>query len=244
MHLHPQFDRESARAALDTKGRAAIPNLLAEDDLARLRAQADADLNWNWVTILGGRHLDLEARAMRAMPVAQRAEFDRRVQAEAAQGFAYLFENYPVYDKAHGGVLATEAPVLAELFAFLNGEAFLAEMRHVLDCPDIRFADAQLTSFQPGHFLSTHDDGVEGKNRVAAYVLSLTEGWQEDWGGQLEFYAEDGSVEDAFRPRLNTLSIFKVPKPHAVMPVLPAAQRARVSVTGWLRKGEDPGLGG
>lgn len=196
---------------------------------------------WTLVTRLAGRHLDLDAAAMQALPKAQRAEFDLRVRAEAAQGFQYLYETYPLYDKWHGGVLADEAPVLAELFTALNSAAFLDPMRDLLDAPEISFADAQLTRYRAGHFLTTHDDGIEGKNRVAAYVLTLSEGWQGDWGGVLEFQLPDGRVTERFVPRGNTLSLFKVPQPHAVTPVASTVTADRVSVTGWLRSGRDPG---
>jgi SM-20-related protein len=243
MRLSEDLDRDAPRLALDTNGRASLPGLLDQDSLTRLLAQVSEVPNWNLVTRLGGRHLDLDAAAMRVLPQAQRDEFHNRVLDVASKEFQYLFENYPIYDKAHGGVLEREAPVLAELFAFLNGEAFLGTMRQVLDAPQISFADAQLTCFREGHFLSTHDDGVEGKNRVAAYVLSLSDDWGSDWGGQLEFYDTAGEVVHTILPRQNMLSLFKVPQPHAVMPVLPAAKHSRISVTGWLRAGEDPGPG-
>ena len=133
------------------------------------------------------------------------------------------------------------APVLATLFRAINAPPFLDAMRAVLDAPDIRFADGQLTRYRAGHFLTTHDDGIEGKNRVAAFVLTLSEGWQDDWGGVLEFSTRDGHDLARFVPRGNTLSLFKVPQPHEVTPVAPQVNAHRISVTGWLRTGEDPG---
>ena len=221
--------------------RCQIAGSLSAASSARVLAAIEAVPRWTLVTRLGGRHLDLDAAAMAQLPAAQRAEFDLRVQADAAKGFQYLYETYPLYDKFHGGVLAAEAPVLAELFAALNSPAFLDPMRHLLDAPEISFADAQLTRYREGHFLTTHDDGVDGKNRVAAFVLTLSEGWQGDWGGVLEFQTRDGLVADRFVPRGNTLSLFKVPQPHEVTPVAAGVAAHRVSVTGWLRTGRDPG---
>ena len=214
-----------------------------------LAANAHADVlqavkfvpRWTLVTRLGDRHLDLDAAAMDAMPAAQRIEFDRRVKAGAADGFQYLYETYPLYDKWHGGVLTDEAPVLADLYAALNSPGFLDPMREILNAPEISFADAQLTRYRAGHFLTTHDDGNPGKNRVAAFVLTLSEDWQDDWGGVLQFETALGDVTGRFVPRGNTLSLFKVPQPHQVTPVAASVQAHRVSVTGWLRTGDDPG---
>ena len=55
-------------------------------------------------------------------------------------------------------------------------------------------ADAQLTRYRQGHFLTAHDDHVEGKQRYYAYVLGLTDGWRIDWGGLLAFHGEDDNV--------------------------------------------------
>lgn len=222
-------------------GRWRLPGFLAADSAERVRAAAQSIPRWTLVTRLGGKHLNLDAAAMAALPSAKRAEFDRRVAAESAAGFQYLYETFAIYDKWHAGVLREEAPVLADLFEFLNSDGFLDPMREVLDAPDITFCDGQLTRYRAGHFLTTHDDAVAGMNRVAAYVLGLSEGWQEDWGGNLEFYDASGGLETRLVPKLNTLSLFKVPQPHAVTKVRGDIGAKRLSITGWLRRGSDPG---
>lgn len=232
-----------AHDALGQATRCQLSQALAANAHADLLQAVDAVPRWTLVTRLGGRHLDLDAAAMDAMPAAQRTEFDQRVRAGASAGFQYLYETYPLYDKWHGGVLADEAPVLAHLYAALNSPDFLDPMRQILEAPDISFADAQLTRYRAGHFLTTHDDGNPGKNRVAAFVLTLSEGWQDNWGGVLQFETALGDVTDRFVPRGNTLSLFKVPQPHAVTPVATGVAAHRVSVTGWLRTGDDPGPG-
>lgn len=241
MRLNPDFDIAAARKRLSQDRRAALPDLLDAASLQHLRTGIAEMPRWTLVTRLGGQHINLDAAAMEALPAAQRAEFDRRVAAEAAAGFQYLYEAFAMYDKWHGGVLRDESPALADLFDFLNGDDFLAPMREILEAPDITFCDGQLTRYRAGHFLTTHDDAVSGKNRVAAYVLSLTEGWQEDWGGNLEFYDASGGLETRYVPQLNTLSLFKVPQPHAVTKVRGDIGAKRLSITGWLRRGDDPG---
>lgn len=224
-----------------SRNRWQLPDFLAPDSAMRLRDATASVPRWTLVTRLGGKHMDLDAAAMDALSRAHRAEFDRRVAEEAATGFQYLYETFAIYDKWHGGVLRDEAPVLADLFEFLNGNAFLDPMRKFLDAPDIAFCDAQLTRYRAGHFLNRHDDAVAGKDRVAAYVLSLSEDWQHEWGGRLEFMDAGGETEAVFLPRFNTLSLFRVPQPHAVTPVKPGVTAHRLSITGWLRRGADPG---
>jgi len=241
MKLNPDFDIAAGQARLSRDRRGALPGLLDAASLEQLRAETDDIPRWTLVTRLGGQHINLDAAAMETLPSAQRAEFDRRVAAEAAAGFQYLYETFAIYDKWHAGVLREEAPAFADLFEFLNSDAFLGPMREILGAPDIAFCDGQLTRYRAGHFLTTHDDAVAGKNRVAAYVLSLSEGWQEEWGGNLEFYDSAGGLETRLVPRLNTLSLFKVPQPHAVTKVRGDIGAKRLSVTGWLRRGEDPG---
>lgn len=241
--LSDSVDIGAARAMMAKATRCQIPGLLDDETLAAAREAVKAVPRWTLVTKLSGRHFDLDSAAMSELPADKRADFERHVEAEAKRGFAYLYDSYSLYDKWHKGELRGESPVLCDLFELLNSEAFLGAMRTVLDAPEIAFADAQLTRYTRGHFLTTHDDGVAGKNRIAAFVLTLSERWRENWGGLLEFYRPDGSLETRFVPQGNTLSLFRVPQPHAVTPVGDKVKAARVSVTGWLRSGEDPGPG-
>ena len=77
-------------------------------------------------------------------------------------------------------------------------------------------------------------------NRIAAFVVNLTPDWSADLGGLLMFTGADGHLEEAFTPKFNTLSLFRVPQPHAVSAVAPFARGARLAVTGWLRRGPPP----
>src|SRR5690606_1917921 len=88
---------------------------------------------------------------------------------------------------------------------------------------DIAFADSQATRFSPGHFLTSHDDDVEGKQRRAAYVLSMTPQWRTDWGGILQFIDAEGHVSAGIMPKFNALNVFKVPQTHSVSFVTPSA---------------------
>src|SRR3990167_7921754 len=103
-----------------------------------------------------------------------------------SKSFAYLFETCPIYDIYHSG--SSHDHPIVETFEFLNGEPFLSFMRRLTGASDIAFADAQVTRYGPGHFLTTHNDAVDGKNRRAAFVLNMTPEWRADWGGHLNFF--------------------------------------------------------
>lgn len=218
-------------ATLARKGRVQIEGVLATAYAEHLLAEAQA-AEFNVVTHGESGHLDLPAHWVASLQQGQAQELGRRIQTAATTRFQYLFDNLPIYDMAAAGQAG--AP-WAGLVEFLNDEAFLGLMRRITGQPAIAMADAQLTRFRPGHFLTRHDDEAHGKNRYYAYVLSLAPEWVADWGGLLAFHEADGNVSDAFTPRFNTLNLLRVPQPHSVTQVSLFAGGDRISVTGWLR---------
>ena len=115
--------------------------------------------------------------------------------------------------------------------------AFLAFARAVTREPNLTKIDAQATCFQPGNFLTLHDDTGDGERR-AAYTLGLTREWRGDWGGQLLFHDAGGDVLRGFKPRFNAWTVFRTPQLHSVSQVANYAAKPRLTVTGWLR--DDP----
>lgn len=229
---------DALAASYARKGRIHLPGFLAEDSARELSAMIRDIPRWNLVFDAVGKHYDLDADGVTALPAEQRERLMAIVHEQAAKGFAYLFDNCPIYDIYHHGA-SPEHPMMP-LMEFLNGEAFLSSMRRLIGAADISFADAQVTRYGPGHFLTTHDDAVEGKNRRAAYVLNMTPDWRPDWGGYLNFFGPDGHIEEAYKPVFNALNIFSVPAAHSVGLVAPFAGAKRISITGWLRAGADP----
>jgi len=231
--LAPQSDeaRAAVRERLARTGRAQMMDLLDPASAHALQTAAQTT-DYNVVTLRASGHVDLPSAWLASLQPEQKQALGQAAQAAATDGFQYLYDNHPIYDLAEAGV-ATKP--WADLVAFLNGEAFLGLMRDVTGEPRIAMADAQLTRFRRGHFLTTHDDRAEGKKRYFAYVLGLTEGWRIDWGGLLAFHGEDGNVAEAFTPRFNALNLLTVPAPHSVTQVALSAGADRLSVTGWLR---------
>lgn len=241
MKLSSSLKIGPAQAVYAAQTRTQLDGLLSKAAAKRLVSALPEVRNWMLLTHLSGRHVMLDAAEMKRLDAAKQAEFQTQVIAAAQTGFQYLYEAFPLYGKWHAGSLRREAPVLADMFEFLNGEAFLGAMRKLVGTARIGFADAQLTRYRPGDFLTLHDDSVDKGNRIAAYVLGLSPDWPADWGGQLQFVREDGGVEASFVPRFNTLSVFRVPQPHLVTQVASFAGRDRMAITGWLRAGRDPG---
>ena len=224
--------------AIAYRRRAHIPDFLRAPDAHALHSALTALPRWNTVTRSGDRHLDLDAAGLGQLAPGDQIRFEHAVHEGARRGFQYLFDNYPIADAYYAGTIVSEE--LGRLFEFLNSPETIAFAREVTGIPDIEFADAQATRYRPGHFLTEHDDAVDGKNRCAAFVLNLTRDWRADWGGLLMFIGDDGHVEEAFTPKFNALNIFTVPQRHCVSVIAPFAPTVRLSVTGWFRSGEDP----
>lgn len=178
------------------------------------------------------KHYDLSSSAFDSLDPTQKKELANSIYARAQVQFSYMYKSYPIFDLVESG---TCSPLLEEFFAFLNSNTFLGTIRRITKIQNIEFADAQVTHFEPGHFLTSHNDSVEGKNRLVAYVYNLTPDWHPDWGGNLMFYDDNKNVVDVFVPKFNSLSLFAVGAQHAVALVSPFARRPRLAISGWLR---------
>ena len=223
--------RAAIRERLTRTGRTQIDGVLVTADAQALYETATT-ADYNVVTRRGTGHVDLPAAWLASLTPDQKRGLGQAVQVSAQADFQYLYDNHPIYDLVEAG---QAAPVWADLLAFLNGPVFLDLMRDVTGEARIALADAQLTRYRAGHFLTEHDDHADGKNRFFAYVLNLTPVWRIEWGGLLAFHGADGNVSEAFTPRFNTLNLLKVPAPHSVTQVALSAAADRISVTGWLR---------
>ncbi len=236
--LAKRNDLTDLRNRFESSGRVHIPDILAAQSAENIVNTMKKDTHWNIVTNSNGRHLDLDASGIAGLSNDDQIKFADAVHSQARSHFQYLFANYPIYDSYFSGRLSKG--LLRQAFEFLNSPSFLAFVRAVTGDNTIKFADAQATKYEPGHFLTVHDDNISGKNRCCAYVLNLTREWRADWGGLLQFYGANGHVIEAFTPKFNALNIFRVPQKHSVSAVAPFAGASRYSITGWLRSGADP----
>jgi len=225
-------DRAALAARLAATGRVQIPGLLDDASAEMLRDEAAVRTPFQTVTLGGKGHVDLPAAWLEGLTPAQRTDMGRAAQEAATERFHYLYDNHPLWDLDQAGRLDG---VWKAWVAFANSEAFLGPMREITGEPRIAFADAQVTRYRRGHFLTAHDDGIEGKNRYFAYVLNLSPRWKIEWGGLLMFHGDDGHVAEAFLPNFNSLNLLKVPALHSVSQVSLFAGDDRLAITGWLR---------
>jgi Rps23 Pro-64 3,4-dihydroxylase Tpa1-like proline 4-hydroxylase len=231
--LNPALDAEELARRYRAAGRVNIADFLAGDAAARLHQELRSSGEWRLVVNQGDKVFELDRAAQAALDPAAKASFEAAVHAAARYDFQYMFESIRVPDEEEAR--SAQGDALGDFASFMSSPEVVALLRLITGRDAIDFADAQATAYGLGHFLSAHDDAVEGKNRQAAYVFSLTPAWRPEWGGLLLFHGEDGHIAEAYVPKFNSLNLFAVPQPHSVSMVAPFAAARRYSVTGWLR---------
>jgi len=230
----PSVKASVAAAVYARNGRVHIADALTAASAERAYQCLAAEVPWQLHFNDGERVHDLSAEEANSLPEDKRVGLQEAIYQKAAAGFQYLFDNFPMSD-LYAQQLRTDLYVMGVL-EFLNSPRFLDYARKVTGVKGISLVDAQATRYRANHFLTTHDDNVIGKNRVAAYVLSLTPEWNPDLGGILNFIDEDGHVAEGYVPRFNALNIFRVPQKHSVSCVAPFAPYPRFSISGWFRR--------
>lgn len=234
--LSAALDLDAISNQFATQGYVSIPAVLPAAQATRVHRALSEFSDWNLVLNDRGKHIDLSPEQLDALPRAAATQLQQAVYAQAAGDFQYYYHNYPIFD-AHQQGRNTEH-VLHRFYEWLDSRDFLDFACAATGFDDISFVDAQATRYGSGHFLTVHDDFLEGKHRRAAYVFNFTPEWRPDWGGYLQLLDEDGHVRRGLRPTFNTLNLISVPQPHNVAFVAPFAGAARLSVTGWLRYGQ------
>jgi Rps23 Pro-64 3,4-dihydroxylase Tpa1-like proline 4-hydroxylase len=228
----PHVRADLVAGVFRASGRVHIGGLLAQDAALRLHQSLTHEVPWQEVTGDAEGHHELPA-AGDPDSAKTRDALLSSAEREAGLGFAYRYRNFAMLDHYQDG--RHKELYVMRLLEFLNSGPFIDFARLATGCHAIRFADAQATLFGPGDFLTCHDDEVQGKQRHAAYVLSLTPQWRPDWGGLLAFPDQGGHLHEAFCPAFNALNLLRVPTPHLVTQVASFARAGRYSVTGWLR---------
>lgn len=237
--LSPDLDPGLQARAFKARGRLHAPDFLTLEAAEALAAALET-LAWTQSVLVNGKPYDLGPEALAALPRARAAELDAAVDRGARTGFQYRFDTWRISDAAEAGGPAAETgpPALMALYDVLNGPAFLDWVRTVTGEPACAYVDAQATRYRAGDFLTAHDDDVDGKHRLFAYVLGLSRAWRPDWGGLLVFHDGEGHVEGGYTPMFNTLNLFRVPQVHAVTQVASYVTAERLSITGWIRTAE------
>ena len=228
-----QLDAHALRASFSTQSRIDIPNFLGDGEADILRDHLLDRSDWALVMNAGESVYEIPREGVAQLSQQQHAELEDRVMDAARHGFQYRYESVRVSDNSRERV--DRNSLLDHFVEFMSSDEVLSFIGDIIDIDDLRFADGQATAYSHGHFLTSHDDDVSGKNRRAAYVFGLSPTWRTEWGGLLMFHGADGNVEEAFVPAMGALRLFKVPVLHSVSYVAPMAPEPRLSITGWLR---------
>lgn len=232
--LGVELDTSQLKTVFREKGRVEIRNFLHPDDAGKLRQFLLSSNDWQLVVNSENAVYEFSRSAVEQFSTQQRRELDERLVQSARHGFQYRYESIRAKD---GNTRSdTGRSLLDEFVSFMSSQSVLSLLTEIMGVTKLDFADGQATSYSPGDFLTRHDDDVEGKNRVAAYVFGLTPVWRPEWGGLLMFHRPDGNIDEAFTPTMGALRLFSVPVSHSVSYVAPFAPEPRLSVTGWLRR--------
>lgn len=225
---------EAAANALAIEGHARIEPVLDADAATRLCAFLTDTAPWMRVMNQEAKTWDLDIGELQALSAHQAERMMKIIHDQARHGFQFLFDSVRVSEDRVERT-ARGLPI-DDLVSAFNTPEWLDVFRRLTGVPEIAMVDGQATRYLPGHFLTAHDDDVDGKNRIAAYVLNLTPQWRTEWGGLLQFHDGEGDVAHALKPRFNALHLLKVPQVHSVSHVAPFAGGPRLSITGWLRR--------
>jgi SM-20-related protein len=230
------IDAPKLAASFARHGRLHLPDFFEEGFARALGATLAEATPWSRSMMIAGAAYDAPSNALDEVAPDQRRLIEDALAQGARDGFQYDFESWRLSDRLEAGQRSggTLAPLEA-LYDFLNGPRFLRFVQELTGDPRGAYCDAQATRYRAGHFLNAHDDNVEGKGRLFAYVIGMTPQWRADWGGLLLFHDADGHVAEGFTPRFNALNIFQVPQPHSVSQVASFVTASRLSITGWIR---------
>ena len=231
--LNPALDAGALALEYARHRRMHIANLFDSHSAPRIHRALAEETSYNLTVNSGEKVFDVSAGDLQKLTAEQRKALVDSASAGALRGFQFMYDSHRLTDT--GESYRDPKSYLASIVAFLQGESFLSFAREVTGEERIAFADAQATRYGPGHFLTTHNDDVAGKNRVAAYVINMTPYWRADWGGLLLFLGKEGHVEEGYVPSFNAINLFGVPQSHLVSHVAPFAGAKRYSITGWLR---------
>jgi SM-20-related protein len=219
------------RREMAERASVSIHGFLAAVDAERVWNELETTENWLEIFRAGELVYEMPRSSFEELDSDRRVRLDRMVLDAAKHSLQYRYRAVRLSEDPEE---RAQRGSLADRFAdLLNSSAALDLFRAVTGNEVIAFADAQATDFRAGDFLTAHDDNAEGKNRLFAYVYSLTRNWQADWGGLLMFEHEDRV--HGYIPDFNVLRLFAVPSKHHVSYVAPWVEARRLSITGWLR---------
>lgn len=208
-----------------------VSDFLAKKDADALSTCVQQNKDFTNAFFLNGSNQELTDQKISALPRHEQQNLIRSIHQSAAQGVGFLYGRKKIEPYSQPSLTAE----LKAVFELMNSKNLQSLIEKITGENKIVKADAQVTRFRPGDFLTRHQDIVPGETRRFAYVIGLSDIWHPDWGGLLQFFERDGTTTTSLTPQFNSLSLFDVSEIHSVTAVTPFAPRNRYSITGWLR---------
>jgi len=231
--MNERLDNEDLCLQYKQQNRLQVTDFLTAKSAALIYDALLNQAQWNLVWNNNGVHTDMDYEVVSKWSNEQKETLNQVIFSQAQTSFQYFYAAIPIYDLYQNKSLPGH--FFNQIYEFINSEEVLNFARNITSDQRISYADIQATKFTQGHFLSEHDDAVDGKKRIAAYVINLTPIWQVDWGGALVFSQNGTYSAEALFPKFNAINIFTIPQAHLVSMVTPFAQADRYSLTGWFR---------
>ncbi len=230
--INPKVDRTALAARFAKEGRIQIRDILTNQTARTIQQILLRQTKWGlaWRSGEDGPH------AVRQAELPDRATAIYKAVGDAAHAGSYTFAyaQYPLVE-AYLEKWDTDGPHDL-LLEHINAAPFMELVREITGIKELVKADAQATLYAPNHFLGVHDDSHVMEGWRVAYVLNLSiEEWKPEWGGYLLFHDEDDDIVAGYKPRFNSLNLFRVPLKHSVTFVPPFAPIGRLALTGWFR---------
>lgn len=223
--IDARLDLERVAEILRLKGSVHFSSILKLPDAKALYDEMEGCREWALSLKAEGwdRQLRQEAGSLNA---AQEMEVRDRAYAAAATQHSHLYKR--------GFISLRNAPILFSFTTFLNSTPFIEFAQQVTGYRPIDI-HVRALCLGPGHFISGHSDEPDPGVCRTNFLFQLTPDWSPDWGGQLELLNSDGgSVQEAYIPRFNSLSMFSAPRWHAVSMVALFAPKNRYTISGFI----------
>lgn len=238
LSVNPALDPSRLAETYADDRRAQIRDFLTDESAKKCHEDLEA-LPWGLAFNEGEKVAQIHAHKLAELGNREAAVIMAGIRDRARREYQFLYAFYPILTAYFSPQVRRHG--IFDFYELINSTPVLDLIRTVTGLSDIRWADAQATWFKPGHFLKTHSDEQEAEGRRAAYVMNLSPVWDQDWGGFLQFFDEQGNIEQAFKPTFNTLNLFTIPQLHSVSMVSTYVVEKRLAVTGWFRSDEPPG---
>ncbi len=121
--------------------------------------------------------------------------------------------------------------IIKEFYNILNSLDFKKYLEKITGIKAYKKIDCSGFIYNNYDYLLPHDDKLE--SRKIAYVLNLSKGFVNKYGGELVFF-NNNKITKKIKPEFNTLTIFKVEINktfHQVNEIL--TDKKRISIAGW-----------